>query len=229
MGARSLARRVGFNSLVARFVLPKGYESAFDDALAEAIKPGDTVWDIGANVGLYTAKFSDWVGPDGQVAAFEPNPPTAERLRDAVGARSNVTIVPVGLGANAGEFRMAGGSDELAATSRIVQDGDLAGTFVVRIEKGSSVLADGTVSAPNVAKIDVEGFELDVLQGMGEILRRESLRAIGIEVHFGLLAERKMPSAPAQIEQLLKEAGFAIQWVDPSHVFARRAARAPSA
>lgn len=223
---RSLGRKLGLNSLLARVVLPKGYEAAFDNALFESIQPGDTVWDIGANVGLYTDKFADWAGPGGHVVSFEPNPATAERLHSQVGARPNVTIIPVGLGAHAGEFRMAGGSDALAATSRVVHDGDAAGTIVVQIETADEVLADGRAPEPNVAKIDVEGFELDVLQGMDEILSRESLRAIGIEVHFGILAERGLKGAPATIESLLKQAGFAVQWVDPSHIFARRVRRA---
>jgi predicted methyltransferase len=45
------------------------------------VRPGDIVFDIGANQGYFTLLFSDLVGPAGYVHAFEPVPPTFARLR----------------------------------------------------------------------------------------------------------------------------------------------------
>jgi hypothetical protein len=78
------------------------------------------------------------------------------------------------------------------------------------------------VDVPNVVKIDVEGFELEVLSGMKQILANRALKAVGIEVHFKLLQERGLTRAPRQMESLLQEAGFLCSWPDSSHIFAVR-------
>src|SRR5690606_30187440 len=69
---RSLARKTGLIRVLSRLNRrrSKTYEARFAAALAAAIKPGDRVWDIGANVGYYTERFADAVGPWGQVVAF---------------------------------------------------------------------------------------------------------------------------------------------------------------
>lgn len=64
----------------------------------EAIKPGDVIWDVGANVGYYTRKFSDSVGPAGQVFAFEPFPATAARLRADIDRGRNRHRAACGVG-----------------------------------------------------------------------------------------------------------------------------------
>jgi FkbM family methyltransferase len=45
---------------------------------------GDTVWDVGANIGRYSARFSRLVGSVGWVFAYEPSPHNQLKLRDAV-------------------------------------------------------------------------------------------------------------------------------------------------
>jgi len=75
---------------------------------------------------------------------------------------------------------------------------------------------------PNVIKMDVEGFEEEVLQGMGEILVSPLLRSILIEVHFMKLELRGRATAPIRIEKLLRKTGFATNWVDASHLVGKR-------
>ena len=50
------------------------YEARFMRALNARVRPGDVVWDIGANVGMYTQQFAHAVGRSGRVIAFEPAP-----------------------------------------------------------------------------------------------------------------------------------------------------------
>ena len=73
--------------------------------------------------------------------------------------------------------------------------------------------------------VDVEGSELDVFVGLGELLKEKSCRAVFCEVHFGLLAERGQPYASKEIEKLLAESGLSEQsWLDASHLMALRPA-----
>jgi FkbM family methyltransferase len=219
---RSAARKVGVTRALARLLPNRGYEVAFDDALFAALRPGDVVWDVGANVGYYTRRFAEAVGPHGHVEAFEPFPLSAERLRDNLNDVGNYALTVTALGATSGTVTMRAGGDGVGATNRIT-DKKEAGDVEIRVETGDSIMAAGMVTLPTVVKIDTEGFELDVLLGMrGLIDNTPTLRALFIEVHFGILAERGMPRAPAEIEAFLREAGFATRWVDSSHIAATR-------
>src|SRR5208283_3588642 len=75
---------------------------------------------------------------------------------------------------------------------------------------------------PNVVKVDVEGYEEEVLEGMGGVLASPVLRGIMVEVHFFKLEKRGRLTAPSRIQHLLKDKGFRTRWVDASHLFATR-------
>lgn len=219
---RNAARRVGLTRIAGRLRPGDTYEKAFDDALLAVIQPGDTVWDVGANVGHYTRKFAEAAGRDGKVVAFEPFPSNVKRLRVGVDGLENVLVLPIALGANTGTMAMEGGSDLLGATSRLVEGPASGAAAEVEIEMGDAVVTRQLAAAPTVLKIDTEGFELDVLRGIPDRLADPALRAVFIEVHFGLLANRGMAKAPQEIERILKAAGFATRWVDPSHIAGER-------
>jgi FkbM family methyltransferase len=70
---------------VSSHLMLDGYwEMWLTEAMARVVRPGMTVVDIGANLGYFTLLLADFVGPSGQVHAFEPNPPITERLRRTV-------------------------------------------------------------------------------------------------------------------------------------------------
>lgn len=92
----------------------------------------------------------------------------------------------------------------------------------MEIRTGQGLIQSGDALAPNVIKIDVEGFEWEVLEGLGAHLASSSLRAIGVEVHFGILRERGLADAPQRIEDLLVRNGFRLLWPDNSHLLAIR-------
>ena len=217
---RNVARKLGLTRHLAGLRGAQSDEQAFDDALFSALRKGDVVWDVGANVGYYTKRFVETVGPDGHVVAFEPFPATAERLRGHMQDTPNHSLKLLALGAEDGNVSMQAGDDDLGATSRIIAGAEHG--VAIRIATGDGLLGGKEVRAPTVIKIDTEGFELDVLRGMAGLLGSPCVRAVFVEVHFGLLAERKQPKAPAEIERLLKSAGFATRWVDPSHIAAER-------
>ena len=134
-----------------------------------------------------------------------------------------VTALPVALGVETGMVSMREGDDEFGATNRIVAQG-AGGSGVTRVDiaTGDSIFSQGLAAAPTIIKIDTEGFELDVLNGMQEILNKATLRAVFIEVHFGILAERGLSAAPGRIERLLSKKGFRNRWLDLSHLAAYR-------
>lgn len=198
-------------------------EKVFERELLKEAAIGDTAWDVGAFVGGYTKKLSQEVGSEGRVFAFEPNPQSRERLQERLAAEKNVTVLPIALGSRCESvnFLLSRGR------SRVVSEANRPDVAVVRMETGDAIVDLGEVAQPNLIKIDAEGLELEILQGLRRTLGSPPLRAVFIEVHFQLLAER-YPTAnvPAEIVELLKSCGFRIHWVSPSHIAARR--RRPS-
>lgn len=219
--ARSLFRASGLKRVWTKLAPQQPYEDAFHEALIAAVLPGDCVWDVGANVGLYSLSFSDLVGPRGCVVCFEPSKPNLRVLRRAVENRSNVLIKDVALGRERRRAAIVQGADDRGATSQIVFNSD-GGHDVALIERADALTEAGAIPMPNVVKIDTEGFELEVLEGLGQLLKSSTLRTICIEVHFELLEKRGTPNAPSTIERLLSDAGYRVHWTDWSHIVATK-------
>lgn len=75
---------------------------------------------------------------------------------------------------------------------------------------------------PNVIKIDVEGFEVEVVQGLSQTLSDRRLRAVFIEVHFLEISKRGLRDGVGRLKTSLENAGLSVRWLDPSHIVARR-------
>jgi hypothetical protein len=74
---------------------------------------------------------------------------------------------------------------------------------------------------PAVVKIDVEGYEIEVIRGMRRVLG--GVRALFVEIHFQVLEERGMLQGPAALVKDLNRLGFSrIEWPDASHIAAFR-------
>jgi FkbM family methyltransferase len=198
------------------------YEESFRRAMFRCIRPGDCVWDFGANIGHYSELFAAAVGPSGKVISFEPSRACATmlgaRARDHA-AGASWQIAPMALSDVDGEAWLSVQAGDTAPGNQVVNcDGSSA--VAVQTARADSLLAVG-YSPPAVVKIDVEGFEGEVLDGMGSVLRLASLRAVCIEAHFRKLNERRKEREPALIVQLLRSSGFAMKWVDRSHLVAQ--------
>ena len=179
------------------------------------------MWDVGANIGHYTGLFAERVGIEGCVFAFEPSLINHARLVGDCGKLPNVCILHIGLGAIDGKVAFHQGTDELGATSHVASHSE-EGQMKIDIRAGDSLVEDGTAIMPNAIKIDVEGFEPEVMEGLVNSLGDRQLRVIGIEMHFGILQERDLADAPRSIEILLVNHGFEIFWTDSSHILAVR-------
>src|SRR5215831_1636534 len=77
----------------------RAYEPQYVDALRTLVKQSATVFDVGANIGFYSVLFSKWVGQDGRVIAYEPDPTNIKLLRRnlALNCCDNVIVRPVAL------------------------------------------------------------------------------------------------------------------------------------
>jgi hypothetical protein len=98
---------------------------------------------------------------------------------------------------------------------------DGARSTPVAICRGDAV-RDRLGQTPNVVKVDVEGFEEEVIEGMGDMLASPDLRSVMVEVHFSKLEQRGKLTAPSRIQKSLDRRGFRTKWVDASHLYATR-------
>ena len=178
---------------------------------------------MGANVGLYTALFLDATGKTGQVVAFEPTAACFDQLRGRFSNHACVSLQNMALGDADGTISMAIAVDPLAATHHIVAGAAAGAGFVtVVVRAASSLVKEAPNLFPNAVKIDVEGHEGAVLDGLEPLLVDKRIHSIGIEVHFGLLDGRGESARPRQMAQTLVRNGFAVHWTYPSHLLATR-------
>ena len=221
--ARSLARKTGVIGLLNRLRPSGTYEKRVHEALAGAVKPGDVVWDVGANVGIYSEWFCQWVGKDGLVVAFEPCVESCERTRERLPDCAWLRIENVALGEADTTGRLVIGAESVENHIETEEDrlNGVGDSIPVVICRGDTV-SDRMGRVPNVVKVDVEGFEEEVLEGMQRGLASPVLRAVLVEVHFLKLEKRGRLAAPSRIQKLLEGKGFRTRWVDASHLFATR-------
>lgn len=136
--------------------------------LRRILRRGDSCWDIGANIGFYTCFFAQRVGAGGRVVAFEPVPLTASRLAENVRLNNfaNVTLVQKALGDAPGRlpiYRRDQASAEGTASLRAGENAAGLASELVEIETIDRLAAE--LPRPDFIKIDVEGYQWQVLQG----------------------------------------------------------------
>lgn len=143
--------------------------------LHEWVGPGDWVLDIGANVGHYTERLADLVGLEGRVIAIEPVSSTFELLAANLSGRSNVTLLNVAASSTIRSVEMSV-PDYRAGLKNFYRAklGPEASTFSVL-----SIPVDA-LNLPRVSliKLDVEGHELEALEGMRGIIEKYKPRLI---------------------------------------------------
>ncbi|TML00101.1 MAG: FkbM family methyltransferase [Actinobacteria bacterium] len=129
-------------------------------ALRQLLHSGETFIDCGANIGLWSLVAAPIVWPDGRVIAFEPNPLVAKRLADAAVQSSVIEVHTIALSDKPGVLPLAAGREHnLAHIS----------------SEGACTVPATTLDAildrrPDGIKIDVEGYELHVLNGAEQAL-----------------------------------------------------------
>lgn len=154
------------------------YEHDKQDAIKRLVKPGMTVFDVGANAGFYTLAFSRLVGSSGRVIAFEPLAENVANLRRHVllNQLSNVTVIQAAVSDKPGLASFCAGHNN--AVGRLSQD---PGEYLVPTVTLSQLVNESTIPAPDLVKMDVEGAESVVLVGAQSLLaRRHTLWLIAL-------------------------------------------------
>lgn len=151
------------------------YERSILSLLADAARvrgPGSVFLDIGANVGQHSLFMA---GQGVHVHAFEPWEVARSRLERALAenAIKNVSVHPFGLGdEDANLLFHAPASANLGSGSFVAGVNLNASTGVLPVRQGDKALGELGVERVDVIKIDTEGFEIRVLRGLADTLKR---------------------------------------------------------
>jgi len=153
-------------------------------AFLRHLRPDDRVWDVGANVGLYTGFAAAALDPDrGRVVAFEPYDPNADLLeRNADLNPAPVDVHRLALSDDDGHVAFSHPEeDTIGAGLPAISDDEAASR--VETARGDTLVSTGRAPAPTVIKIDVEGAEPLVVDGLDATLRNDPPRVLIVEIH----------------------------------------------
>ncbi len=169
-----------------------GYSPLQTSVVKERVRAGDIVVDVGAHIGYYTLMFARLAGPTGKVYAFEPDPENFALLRRNVelNGHANVVCEPKAV------------SSRSERTQLIVEVGAANRRMFFPDERGTSVSVDSVRlddyfdhdQKVDFLKIDIEGFEIEALEGMSGLLARSPRLTIMTEYYpFGLARSGRRP------------------------------------
>ena len=160
------------------------------------LRPGDLFLDVGANVGSYTI----WAGELGaDVIALEPAPDTYDLLLENIGLNGYRTeAIQAAAGAACGTARFTSGLD---CVNRL----DAKGSAQTRMVTIDSLLGERTAAG---MKVDVEGFEIEVLRGCHQALSEHRIGLIQLEWNAASKAAVAMDRQP--VADLLAAHGYCL-------------------
>ena len=205
------------------------YEIGETEFCLARLRPGMTVFDVGAHIGLYTLLFARQVGPGGRVHAFEPEPRNREQLlvNLAINRCDNVTVNPLAVFSKTQPVTL----NIYSATGNALHTLRQA-PINNHLEPGRTLMPErqATVQATSLddycrehgienidyLKIDVEGAELDVLHGARGLLQREAVSLIQFEALAPLHSGPPADMAQGDVFTFLRGHGFACHPITPS-------------
>tara|TARA_R110000868_G_scaffold150567_10_gene373959 strand:- start:6291 stop:7181 length:891 start_codon:yes stop_codon:yes gene_type:complete len=197
-------------TLTRALVRRGGWEQTQTDVFCSLLRPGGLVIDAGANFGHYALTAAGGVGADGLVIAFEPHAETFAMLEANCGllADDNVRAVQAGLGTTDGIMDLHTDSENPGGHSYYEWNlrGPSGQFHPVAVRSLDSYLSEVAPGRPvSVIKIDVQGFETQVLMGATAVIARDR-PAVFCEVTPGAL--RRAESSVDEVLGFFRDRGY---------------------
>lgn len=155
--------------------------------LSKLLKPGMRVVDVGANIGYYLLLFEKYIGSEGKVICIEPSVENLPELKKNIEINRfvNVKLFDVAIGMDDGTTGLRVGINSgVVDLPDYGQAGKNQGAYQVPLRKLDSLVTDKI----DFLKIDVEGYEGQVLKGAQEILNRDK-PILFLEIHPSIIPE----------------------------------------
>jgi FkbM family methyltransferase len=179
LGHRMLLHEAGRDRYISTSLSAAGVMEPLEtELIASLVRPGDTVLDLGANIGYYTLLAARVVGPSGCVYAFEPDPVNFALLRQNVAANGyrNVVLCPLAVSDRCGDAQLFlsttnAGDHQLFASAEGRQS---VAAKVVTLDS----YFEKYPGRIDLIKMDIQGCECAALAGMRGLLARQSRLAL---------------------------------------------------
>jgi FkbM family methyltransferase len=203
--------RLDLREAIQRSMFLGTYEPEQTSWFRSCLRPGDIAVDVGASFGYYTTLSSLLVGPTGRVFAFEPSPIASQVIENAVteSGLTNVVLTRAALGRQASKVSLfLPNTPGLHSPSILPSDADFVPVDVpvIRLDQFSPLAAYPRI---RLLKMDVEGYEPDVLAGMTGLIDAGRVENIMCEFNSGWL-RRNSTTPAALLEEFLKH-GFEVR------------------
>lgn len=197
-----------FDQYVSAGCLQNNWEPDETSFFISQLNSGDTVLDIGANIGWFTLVAAKHIGPGGTIHAFEPRPDTFKMLSKTIALNNLSSVVrrwQYALSDEAGELGLAYNLNGVNPGGSFVSKSDIPGISMVRVP---AVRLDDLLPdvAPDIIKIDVEGAEPLVFAGAINALKRGKPVILSELLPSQLM--RVSGKTPAQYIEQMEEYGY---------------------
>lgn len=205
--------RLDLNDYIQRGIYYDAWETHELNFAEAMLRGGDVFIDVGANVGIFTLVAARRVGDAGIVHSFEPVPANYTRLSEnvALNGFTNVRLNRAAAGAEPGELRF-GLETEMEVASGAAMSGFYTAGASLRPIKAPVVRLDDYLAEQNddrrvrLIKIDVEGYEPRVLEGLRQSLAKRRVDLVMLEISVYALAHQG--SRVIDVVRPLQEAGY---------------------
>jgi FkbM family methyltransferase len=214
-----------FDDYIQRSIFYGAYETAELAFTRTILRPGDVMVDVGANLGIFTLVAARQVGASGEVHAFEPVPANFQRLAENVSLNGfgNVRTNQVAAGPAVGEVQL-GLDSEADLTAKQMSGGYAVGSVLRQLTVPmlpldryvNERLADRPI---RLVKIDVEGYESEVLRGMRAVLSGQRIDFLILEVNVYALS--RLRATIRDLVDQLKEPGYQLYRLYPPRLLHR--------
>ncbi|MCG5053718.1 MAG: FkbM family methyltransferase [Myxococcales bacterium] len=200
----------------------KGHQSQLISYLSSRLQgPNRVFWDVGANVGAISLPVAARA-PKARVFCFEPSPGVYGRLKENLSLNptlsERIAARDWALSDLDGETCFFVSNEEFnsgVGGLGTAPNREKHGT-TVRVFRADSLVERADIEPPDVVKIDVEGFEMEVLRGFGEaLLGREGIELVFEHQMYRLLERQR---GPEEVTNYLRMRGFKLFVLDQTSV-----------
>lgn len=181
------------------------------DKLYSLSNPGDVVIDVGANIGETSLGLASRVGKRGRVIAFEPDPAMVAKCQRnfELNECENLLLEPLALGDAPANHLLASVSARNPGGNRILpaHSAEVSHAVAVRAVRLDDYLAEKGIDRVSLIKIDVEGFEHNVLRGAKSTIEKSKPRLF---VELSTANLREQGSSPSAIVSEIRSWGYRV-------------------
>jgi FkbM family methyltransferase len=196
-----------FNNRTNNEMILGTWEREMQDIFSRYLKPGNTVYDLGAHQGFLSIVAAHRVGNTGQVFSFEPFPYNFSFLKENIQVNNikNIKTFQAAVSNHSGKIKFSNSVHDTANTY-LSQSPTFSDTFLeVHAVSLDELIESKEITPPDFIKIDVEGAELDVLQGAQKLFSMHS-PVVYLETH-----NVHNPGVDQQCLDWLAEKGYQIE------------------